>query len=436
MDSKSKKTADKTAKALSEREFYQKAILDNIPDIAWLKDKESRFVLVNESFGRACGFKPEDLVGKTDLDIWPEDLAQRYRADDREVMNSKKRKKVEEPLADKEGKIKWIETIKTPALNEKGEVIGTIGIAHDITARKLMEERLRETMAELEIRVKVRTAELSKLNEDLHREIDQVRRVEEALKESEEKFRAIAENSIVGIGILQGDTIAYVNHSCANTFGYKPEELTGKDMFELVAPEDRKAIAEMAVKRLTGVSVPSSFEFKGIKKDGTKFNVEVSSSPPLLIGGFLSLITMTQDITERKRAAKEILEKEEFLDSVFSSIQDGISVLDKDMTIIRVNHAMEKWYKHAMPLVGKKCYQAYHGRKERCKICPTHKTLETGEEAYEVVPKIGEGNKIVGWLDLYSFPLLDSKTGKLRGVIEYVRDITKLKKLQQKQDKK
>ena len=127
--------------ALLKSEFQRRAILDNIPDIAWLKDKESRFVAVNEPFGKACGFVPEDLVGKTDLDIWPRELAERYRADDKEVMDSGKRKRVEEPLADKEGKIKWIETIKTPVYNEKGEVIGTTGIARDITERKQIERQ-------------------------------------------------------------------------------------------------------------------------------------------------------------------------------------------------------------------------------------------------------------------------------------------------------
>ena len=123
-------------------EFQKKSILDSIPDIAWLKDEESRFIAVNDAFGKACGVKPEDLAGKTDLDIWPKDLAERYRADDREVMLSKKRKAVEEPLADKTGKIQWIETIKTPVLNTSGKVIGTAGIARDITERKLLEERL------------------------------------------------------------------------------------------------------------------------------------------------------------------------------------------------------------------------------------------------------------------------------------------------------
>ncbi|MBI5098052.1 MAG: PAS domain-containing protein [Nitrospirae bacterium] len=120
----------------------QEAILNNIPDIAWLKDKENRFIAVNEPFGRACGVKPSDLVGKTDLDIWPLELAERYRADDSEVMASGKQKSVEEPLADKEGMMTWIETIKTPIYNNQGEIIGTTGIARDITERKKIEEKL------------------------------------------------------------------------------------------------------------------------------------------------------------------------------------------------------------------------------------------------------------------------------------------------------
>ncbi|MCL5037878.1 MAG: PAS domain S-box protein [Chloroflexi bacterium] len=127
---------------LEEKQRQKKAILDNIPDIAWLKDRESRFIAVNEPFVKSCGWKPEDIVGKTDLDIWPRELAESYRKDDREVMESRKRKRVEETLADKDGTIKWIETIKTPIFDENGEVTGTTGIARDITRRKKAEEDL------------------------------------------------------------------------------------------------------------------------------------------------------------------------------------------------------------------------------------------------------------------------------------------------------
>ena len=134
----------------------------------------------------------------------------------------------------------------------------------------------------------------------------------------------------------------------------------------------------------------------------------------------------------RKKTEEEVQERERFLASVFESIQDGLSILDEDYSIIRVNPAMEKWYAHAMPLVGKKCYQAYHLRNECCAVCPTRTTLKTSQSSYEIVPKIGTGGEVTGWLDLYSFPLIDQKTGQMKGVIEYIRDITERKEAQDK----
>jgi PAS domain S-box-containing protein len=130
----------------------------------------------------------------------------------------------------------------------------------------------------------------------------------------------------------------------------------------------------------------------------------------------------------RKRIEDEVQERGRLLASIFESIQDGISILDLDYKIIRVNPAMEKWYAHAMPLIGKKCFEAYHLADRVCAVCPTRQTLETGQAAYEVVPMVGTGGEVTGWLDLYSFPLIDQRTGQMRGVIEYVRDITKRKK--------
>ncbi len=130
---------------------------------------------------------------------------------------------------------------------------------------------------------------------------------------------------------------------------------------------------------------------------------------------------------ERKKSEEEVQERERFLSSVFESIQDGISILDQEYNIIRVNWAIEKWYAHAMPIVGKKCYEAYHLQKDPCAVCPTRTTLKTAQASYEVVPRIGDGGQTTGWLDLYSFPLIDKKTGQMKGVIEYIRDITERK---------
>jgi PAS domain S-box-containing protein len=133
-------------------------------------------------------------------------------------------------------------------------------------------------------------------------------------------------------------------------------------------------------------------------------------------------------VIHRKKTEEDVQERERFLSSMFESIQDGISILTEDFTILRVNKTIENWYAHARPLVGKKCYEAYHSRDKACDVCPTRKTVETSETAYEVVPKVGVGGEVTGWLDLYSFPLVDKRTGLMKGVIEYVRDITERKK--------
>ena len=123
-------------RGLQQTLIRQNAILDNIPDMAWLKDNEGKFLAVNGPFARARGIAREELLGKTDFDFWPKELAQRYRDDDEQVMKTGKRKSIEETLVHTEGRDVWIETIKSPIYDENGEVMGTTGIARDITERK------------------------------------------------------------------------------------------------------------------------------------------------------------------------------------------------------------------------------------------------------------------------------------------------------------
>jgi PAS domain S-box-containing protein/putative nucleotidyltransferase with HDIG domain len=142
-------------------------------------------------------------------------------------------------------------------------------------------------------------------------------------------------------------------------------------------------------------------------------------------------IAELSEVDARRRETEAKLQEEErFVFNVFSSVQDGISVLDRDLNILLVNPKMDEWYHHAVPLAGKKCYAAYHGRDKPCDICPTVKTLATGKSAHEYVPMQGAQGEILGWLDLYSFPMFDPATGKVKGVIEYVRDISDQKKIE------
>lgn len=135
-------TAEKLAeRAVTLREQYQRALLDNFPFMVWLKDEQSRFLAVNAPFAEIHGWSSVDIpVGKTDFDISPPEQAETYRADDLAVLSSGERKSGEE-LIEINGEPHWLETYKSPVVMD-GNRIGTVGFSRDITKRKLMEGEL------------------------------------------------------------------------------------------------------------------------------------------------------------------------------------------------------------------------------------------------------------------------------------------------------
>jgi PAS domain S-box-containing protein len=127
---------------------YLEALLNNIPHMAWLKDRNGRFISVNQSCAEQVGYAASELVGKHDLDLWPADIAQKYIDDDLFVISSGYRQIVEEKILnaqESQAEERWLETIKTPIWNGDGEIAGTVGIALDITDRKQAERELKFT---------------------------------------------------------------------------------------------------------------------------------------------------------------------------------------------------------------------------------------------------------------------------------------------------
>jgi len=140
-------------------------------------------------------------------------------------------------------------------------------------------------------------------------------------------------------------------------------------------------------------------------------------------GGVASVLGVARDVTAAQTAEARCVEGERFLQVVFDSIQDGISVLDRDRTIVRVNHWMEARHGNGgVELVGRKCYEAYRGATGPCAVCPTQLALDRGEPQRAIVRGFTDGRQW-GWLDLSAFPLRNG-AGEVVGVIEHVRDIT------------
>ncbi len=110
------------------------------------------------------------------------------------------------------------------------------------------------------------------------------------------------------------------------------------------------------------------------------------------------------------------------IDDVLNTIQDGISILDPDLTVRHVNPVMKEWYRANLPLEGKKCYEAYHSRKRPCSLCPVRRCFQSGRTEVDIVP--GLPGSPAERLELFAYPMKDPATGEVTGVVEFVRDIT------------
>ena len=258
-----------------------------------------------------------------------------------------------------------------------------------------------------------------------------------------EKYRLITEHTSDLIAITTftlNPVYTYISPSHKRAIGYDPEDLIGKSSFDLIHPDDRKKLLPLLTKYisqkvkglLTGkeLEIFETVQFRVRDKSGQWHYLESTVN---LVHD--ELLFISRDVTERNRAEDELRESTRFLSNILSSIQDGITILDPEMNILMVNPVMKQWYAHAIPLVGRKCYEAYHGRHEHCKNCPSYHTINTGNPGHAVVPRVGSDGETTGWLDLYSFPLRDVSTGAFVGIIEYARDISNQKLMEKEMQK-
>ena len=283
----------------------------------------------------------------------------------------------------------------------------------------------------LEEKVRQRASQLDAVNKQLTQDIAEQRIMEEALRQSEEQYRLLAESAHDFIFILDRKlNVRYVNEFGAKALQKNVSYITGKKL-DVLFPPIIVGRFEKAVFNVFETSRPSSVE-GAVQFPAGEVWLETKLIPIRgKDGSFDTLLGISRDISDRKKAQEAVIERERFYSNIFSSILDGISIVDKDLTIIQVNPFMEKWYSHFMPLAGKKCYEVYHQSDKPCELCPTLETLKTGKAAHEVVPKRLKNGVICGWTDLHTFPLVDSTTGETWGVIENIRDITEQRKIEE-----
>lgn len=159
LDEKRKQELEK----LQESESRYKALLEYLPQKVFFKNKDSIWIAGNSNFLKDLKITPEELNGKTDFDFFPKELAEKYRTDDRRIMESGKMEEIVENYI-KDGQEFIVNTLKTPIKDEKGNVIGIGGMYWDITERKRADEELIQYRDHLEDVIRERSAKLNRRN--------------------------------------------------------------------------------------------------------------------------------------------------------------------------------------------------------------------------------------------------------------------------------
>jgi PAS domain S-box-containing protein/putative nucleotidyltransferase with HDIG domain len=133
---------------LRKSEVFNRSLVEHLPQLIFVKDRNSVYLSCNAKYAHSLGIKPEEIAGKDDFAFYPRELAERYRADDLTVINTGKSTDIEEKyhVAGEEG---WVHTIKVPYRDEHGNIVGVLGIFEDITERKQIEEERRQNAQKL-----------------------------------------------------------------------------------------------------------------------------------------------------------------------------------------------------------------------------------------------------------------------------------------------
>lgn len=128
---------------LRQSENKYRTLLENLPQKIFLKDSKSVYISCNENYARDLRIKSDEIAGKTDYDFYPEESAEKYRADDKRIGESGITEEIDEEYIE-DGKKAIVHTIKVPVKDEKGNIVGILGIFWDITEQKKADETLRK----------------------------------------------------------------------------------------------------------------------------------------------------------------------------------------------------------------------------------------------------------------------------------------------------
>ena len=378
-----------------ERGLWQ-TLLDTSPDKIYFKDTQSRFIKCSQSQARDFGKKsPDEMVGRTDFDIFDESHARPAFEDEQEIIRTGRPIIAKEEREDyKDGHVTWVTSTKMPMRDADGRVVGIMGISRDITERK---------------------------------------QAEEALHRSREEFKDLFDNAPVGFHELDAEgRLIRINNTELKILGHTAEELLGQFVWKLSTDEETSRRATLA--KLGGdQTLAQSYERIFRRKDGSTVPVLVNDRLLKLPDGVIIGIHSTvEDITARKAAEKslarrtaELARERLFLRTLIDNLPDIIFAKDAQYRFTLVNTACARQ-------LGAGSVEAVPGKTDTDFVSPElasqyladeQALMQSGEPVTKEEPFQHKGTGELRWSLTTKVPLKDD-AGKVVGLIGIARDIT------------
>jgi PAS domain S-box-containing protein len=261
--------------ALMEERRLLHTLMDNLPDLIYFKDRESRFTRINLALAKKLDLgHPSQAIGKTDFDFLPAEHAEAFRQDDVELLRTG------QPIVGKEeqgiwpdGHVTWLSTTKMALRDGNGNIIGTFGVSRDITDRK---------------------------------------RAEEALRNSEEQFRQLAENIHEVFFIAEPDPprITYLSPAYEEVWGRPRHEAYERAdaWIDIIHPDDRERAIDLFSRSFQGEQ--ASADYRIARPDGSVRYIKARAFPVRDAGGkFCRVVGIAEDVTAAERAEASMAER-------------------------------------------------------------------------------------------------------------------------------
>lgn len=265
--------------SLQESESLLQAILDNSPAIIFAKDQDGKYMLANKQLAGFFHLPVDDILGKTDFELFPSEIAARLQQDDKTILANKSVQQLEEAVP-YENELKTYLSIKFCLFDKNNAAYAVCGISTDIS------ERIRN---------------------------------EQRLKESEENLRSLANNAIDGILVNKKGKHVFTNQRMADMLNTSVEEILGSDQDYVVHPSERDNVVQRFKRRLQGQQEPIQYD--------TLFSNKKTGEPvPVELAAFISQwdgepagVVFVRDIKERKQIEAELKKYRERLEKMVSA---------------------------------------------------------------------------------------------------------------------